>query len=87
MIRKFVACAVVALAPSFAFAADTGKIVTVPADSATHAVSGDVKSDSTVKADAAAKPGKTVHHRVTHKAKADKANTGVTTENKADAPK
>jgi hypothetical protein len=87
MIRKFVACAVVVLAPSLAFAADTGKVVTVPADSATHAVSGDVKTDSTVKADVAAKPGKVVHHRVTHKVKSDNTKAGVTTDGKADAKK
>jgi hypothetical protein len=84
MIRKFIACAVVALAPSFAFAAGTGKTASVPADSATHAVSGDAKSDTAVKSDAVAKPGKTAHHRAAHKAKSDDAKAGATTGSKTE---
>jgi hypothetical protein len=82
MFRKLAVVAIVALVPGFAFAADTGAKAPV-ADSATHAVSGDVKADSSVKTDAAAKPGKAVHKRV-HKAKVEKTKAGTATDGKTD---
>jgi len=79
-------CAVVALVPGFAFAATAG--TPIPADSATHAaVSGEVKTDSTVKADASAKPEKAVTHKLTHKTKGAKAKAGATIDGKTDSSK
>ncbi|HXI99592.1 MAG TPA: hypothetical protein VNH44_00120 [Micropepsaceae bacterium] len=87
MIRKLAVVAVVALVPGFAFAAETSTKAPV-SDSATHAaVSGDTKTDSSVKkTDASAKPAKTVH-RVVHKAKMDKDKTkaGDTSGSKTDS--
>jgi hypothetical protein len=85
MIRRLAACAVVALVPSFAFAATAS--TPVPADSATHAVSGDAKTDSSVKADASAKPDKVVHHKITHKTKGVKTKAGATSDGKAESSK
>jgi hypothetical protein len=85
MIRRLAACAVVALVPGFAFAATAG--TPVPADSATHAVSGEAKTDSSVKADASAKSDKVVSHKVTHKTKGLKAKAGATSDGKPDSSK
>ena len=103
MIRKIAACAVIALAPGFAFAAGASTNVPVPAD--THTVSTDQKADAVAKTDAtakpdavvktgaavktdvAAKPGKTVRHRVTNKTTDDKSKAGSTSDSKADSPK
>jgi hypothetical protein len=87
MIRKLVVCAVVALVPSFALAAGAGTLVPVPADSASHAVTVDAKTDSSVKTDATAKPDKAVRHRVTHKTKGEKAKAGTTSDDKAKSSK
>ena len=85
MIRRLAAIAVVALVPGFAFAATAS--TPVPADSATHAVGGDAKTDASVKADVSAKPDKAVTHKVAHKTKTGKAKAGAVTDGKIEAPK
>lgn len=85
MIRRLAVCAVVALVPSLAFAATAS--TPVPADSATHAVSGDAKTDSPVKADASAKPDKGVHNNGKVKTKGVKAKAGTTSDGKTDSSK
>jgi hypothetical protein len=85
MMRKLAMCAVVALVPGVAFAATA--TTPVPANSATHAVTSDVKTDSSVKADALAKPDKAVTHTVKHKTKGAKAKAGATTDGKAESSK
>jgi hypothetical protein len=85
MIRRLAMCAVVALVPSFAFAATAS--TPIPADSATHAVSGEVKTDSSVKADSSAKPDKVVPHKVTHKTKGAKTKTDATSDGKTESSK
>lgn len=82
MIRKLAVIAVVALIPGLAFAAGTSTNAPV-SDSATHAVSGDAKTDSSVKTEGV-KPGKAVHHRVAHRTKADKTKAGATADGKTD---
>jgi hypothetical protein len=85
MIRKLALSAVVALVPGFAFAATA--TTSVPADSATHAVGGEVKTDSSVKADASAKTDKAVHNKVVHKTKGAKAKAGAESDGKTDSSK
>jgi hypothetical protein len=85
MIRKLALSAIVAFVPAVAFAATA--ITPVPADTATHAVSGEVKTDSSVKADASAKPEKAVQHKLGHKAKSVKAKAGAATDGKTESPK
>jgi hypothetical protein len=93
MIRKLAICALVALAPGFAFAADTSTKAAASTD--THVVGTDAKtdavvksdaskSDATVKADAAVNTKKA--GRVTHKASA-KAKSDVKSDSKEASPK
>jgi hypothetical protein len=84
MIRKLAAVAVVALVPGFAFAATAA--TPVPPDSTTHAVGGEVKTDTLMKADNSAKTEKAVvHKKVVHKTKGGKAKAGA--EGKIDSSK
>ena len=75
MIRKLAILVTVAFVPSVAFAAGASTNVPLPAD--THVVGADAKVDSTVKADATAKPAKAAV--VPHKAKSTKAKAKVDT--------
>jgi hypothetical protein len=84
MIRKLAISAVVAFIPAVAFAATP--VSPVPADSATHAVSGEAKTDSSVKTDASAKPDKVVHHKAA-KTKGVKAKAGAASDGKIDSSK
>jgi hypothetical protein len=87
MLRKLVVVAVVALVPGFALAAGTDVVAPAPVDSATHAVSGDLKTDKSVKTDTSAKPAKVVRHRVTNKVAPDKAKAGTPSDSKTETPK
>lgn len=87
MLRKLVVVAVIALVPGFALAAGMDVVTPAPVDSATHAVSGDLKTDKSVKTDTSAKPAKVVRHRVTHKGAPDKAKPGTPSDKKTEATK